>query len=258
MTTENTALPRTLLTFAPMIDCEFSRFLLNHYGAAWQETPHLFVWVSVLSLWHAGTPQVPVLFGQGPSLVGPRGIVDHYETVCPENKKLIPANSVLAMQVEADWARYNGILAGSTAVIGYYHLLPQRSIMMEPFSRGLPKSEASVLNVAYPALAALFRLLLQLNPANARDALAQTRALFEETDRRLADGRRYLVGDALTLSDLALATAAAPVLQPIGYGSPMPPLDSMPAEMKAIVSEMRQHPTADFVQRIFRDHRQGG
>jgi glutathione S-transferase len=249
---------RTLLTFAPMIDCELSRFLLNHYGVAWRETPHLFVWVSVLSLWHAGTPQVPVLFGQGPALVGPRGIVDHYETICPANKKLIPTNSLLAMQVEADWARYNGILAGSTAVLGYYHLLPQRSIMMEPFSRGIPKSEVSVLNVAYPALAALFRLLLQLNAANARNALVQTRDIFEETDRRLADGRKYLVGDALTLSDLALATAAAPVLQPIGYGSPMPPFDTMPPEMKAIVSEMRQHPAAAFVQRIFQEYRQGG
>lgn len=250
--------PPTLLTFAPMIDSEGSRFVLTHYGIAYRETPHLFGWASVLALFRGGTVQIPLLSGAGPALAGPRAIVAYFETICPAGKRLIPADGLLATQVEADWARFNGILAGATAVLGYYYLLPQRAIMIEPFTRGVPNIEATVLKATYPAFAGVFNVLLQLNAANARDALTQTRVIFDETDRRLADGRRYLVGDGLTLSDIALAVAAAPVLLPVNYGSPMPPLESMPAELQAIISELRQRETARFVENIFRKHRLGG
>lgn len=244
----------SLLTFAPMIDCECSRFVLGHYGIEFHETPHMFGWVSVLALLRGGSPQVPLLYGGGPRCIGPRAIVDYYEPKCPPEKRLIPANSQLAMQVNADWARFNGILAGSTAVLAYYHLLPHRAIMIEPFCRGIPSAEAAMTKVAYPALAGLFRLLLRLNPANAQNALTQTRVLFDEADARLADGRPFLVGDALTLGDIALATAAAPLLLPDNYTAPIPAFADMPVELQAIITELRQHPVARFVERIFHDY----
>jgi glutathione S-transferase len=202
-----------------------------------------------------GTPQIPLLYGDGPKCAGPRPIVDYYEPKCPPEKRLIPANSQAAMQVNADWARFNGILAGSTAVLAYYHLLPHRSIMIEPFTRGVPGPEAAVVKAAYPAFAGLFKVLLRLSPANAQDALTQIRILFEEADARLADGRPFLVGDALTLGDIALATATAPLLLPSNYTAPIPLFADMPPELQAIITEMRQHPTARFVERIFREYR---
>jgi glutathione S-transferase len=97
-------------------------------------------------------------------------------------------------------------------------------------------------------------LLLRLNPANAADALTRTRILFDEADHRVCGGASYLVGEALTLSDIALAIAAAPLLLPDNYGAPIPAFAAAPPELQAIISELRQHPTAGFVQRIFRDH----
>jgi len=82
--------------------------------------------------------------------------------------------------------------------------------------------------------------------------------IFTKTDARLAGGRRYLTGDALTLSDISLAAAAAPLLLPEGYRSPIPPLERMPPAMAAIVAEMRQHETARFVQRIYAELGAGG
>jgi glutathione S-transferase len=245
----------TLLTFAPMIDCECSRFLLGHYGVAYQEAPHIFGWASVLAVFRSGTPQIPLLYGGEARCTGPHAIVEFYETKCAPERRLIPANSQLAMQVNADWARFNGILAGSTAVLAYYHLLPHRAIMIEPFCRGVPTVEAAVMKAAYPAFAGFFKLLLRLNPANAADALTQTRILFDEADARLADDRPFLVGDTLTLGDIALATATAPLLFPDNYRAPIPAFADMPPALQAIITELRQHPTARFVERIFRDFR---
>jgi glutathione S-transferase len=63
------------------------------------------------------------------------------------------------------------------------------------------------------------------------------------------------VGDALTLSDLAFAVAAAPVVLPPAYGGPMPPFAEMPAEIQAAVNEMRAHPAGALALRIYEEQR---
>ncbi len=244
----------TLLAFAPMIDSEFARFVLTHYGIIYREERHLFGWASLLAFSRGMSLQVPLLTGNT-TLAGPERMVAWFEKTCAPERKLIPTDNLLGIQVLADMARYHGTLGDQTAVVGYYHLLPQRALMLEPFTRGGPAREARVLARIYPAFAGLFRLLLHLDPAHAASALDQTRILFNETDRRLADGRHYLVGDRFTLSDIALATAAAPLLLPAGYGSPMPPFDAMPPTLKTIITELRQHETAKFVERIYAKHR---
>lgn len=249
------AAPSTLLTFAPMIDSELSRLILNHYGITYRETPHLFGWASILALFRGGSLQIPLLSGGGQNLAGPRAMVDHFDANCTAEKKLLPADGFLLTQVEADWTRFHGALANATAVLGYYHLLPQKKIMMEPFCRGIPGAEARTLGAIYPAFAGLFKLLLNLNASHAADALTETRVVFDEIDRRLREGQGFLVGSRLTLSDFALATAAAPILLPKSYGSPMPPFERMPGELQAIISEFRQHKAARFVEAIFEKYR---
>jgi glutathione S-transferase len=243
--------PLTLLTFAPMVDSELCRLVLHHYGVAYRERPHLFGWASILALWHGWTPVIPLLYGNGFNLSGPRNIVAHYEDICPHGKMLLPSHEPLRTQVEADWSEFNGELALATAVVAYFHLLPHPDILREPFFRGLPPREARILGGSYPVLRFLFETLLRLSPARAQDALTRIRTVFDRTDKRLADGRRYLAGDTVTLSDLSLVAAAAPVLLPDGYASPIPPFDVMPPEMKAIITQMRVHPTARFVERIY-------
>jgi glutathione S-transferase len=255
MSASPTTTPCTLLTFAPMIDSEFSRFVLNHYKVPYRKERHLFGCVSLLALGRGGTLQIPLLTGAGPALAGPEAMVDHFEKSCAPDRRLILEDEQSAAQIAADMARFHGTLGDATAVLGYYHLLPQRALMTEVFARGVPPGEARLLGSFYPALAGLFHLLLRLNAEHAGEALDQTCTLFEETDRRLADGRTFLVGNRLSLSDIALATAAAPVLLPPNYGSPMPALEQMPPALQAIIGELRSHDTARFVDGIFRQYR---
>jgi glutathione S-transferase len=242
---------KRLITFAPMIDSEACRVLLAHYGVAYREEDHIFGWASLVSLVNGGTVQIPLLCGDGLNIAGPRAVADHFEALAVPEKKLMPTVGVDAAQVNADWLRFNGTLGTAVAVICYYHLLPQRAIMLAPFSGGLPPAEARALPTIYPAFAGLLRRLLQLNAANVAGAVDQARAIFDETDRRIADGRHYLVGDRLTLSDFALATAAAPLLQPHGFGSPMPTIGEMPSELQKLIFEFRAHSTAGFVYQIY-------
>ncbi|MGE5723062.1 MAG: hypothetical protein ACM3YM_11445 [Sphingomonadales bacterium] len=244
-------LPR-LLTFAPMIDSELSRLVLRHHRVAYEERDHLFAWVSLLTLFHGGYGRVPLLYGKRVRLTGPRPIAEHYDAAAREERKLIPLREPLARGVELDWVRYNGRLAFDTAAITYFHLLPACALMTPIFAAPLPRTEARLLPGVYGPTRTLFKLLLRLNPAHVGNALARVRIAFDRTDERLADGRPYLAGDRLTLSDLSLISAAAPLLLPDGYGARLPPLEQMPSPLGAIIVELRRHPTADFVQRVYR------
>lgn len=244
-----------MLTFAPMIDSELSRLLLTWYGVPHQEERHLFGYVSLLALLRGGTPQVPLITGSGSSLAGPRAIANRYDAVCAARRRLLPAQQPLATQVEADWNRYNGLLATETAVFAYFHLLPHPDIMMAPLSEGLSPGESKALrDWAYAPMRQLISLLLRLSPARATDAQIRIRSAFDHVDGVLADGRRYIAGTDLTLGDFALVSALAPLLQPPGYGAPVPPPEVLPNAMASVVAELQARPTAAFVRRIYSEH----
>ena len=241
----------TLLTFAPMVDSEFSRLLLAHYGPAYRERDHLLAKASVLTLLHGGFGRIPLLYGPGVRVTGPRHIVKHFEPLAPEERRLVPTTGEAADQVGADWITYNDGLALDTARFAYHHLLPLRELMTPLFAAPVPSHEGASLRSTYPGLASLLRLLLRLGPEQAERSRENIRTFFAKTDARIADGRPYLCGDRLTLGDLALASAAAPLLQPKGYGAKMPDVALLPCPLRKTVRELRATPTAAFVQRLY-------
>jgi glutathione S-transferase len=243
----------SLLTFPPMIDSETSRFVLRHYNVPYVERPHVFGWGSLLAFCRSFTPQVPLLYGGGLRSTGPRAIVDHYDASCEPNAMLVPTHEPLHTHVEADWELFNGELAAYTAVIAYYYLLPHPDILTEPFFRGVPHYEKVLFGHTYCLQRAILTLLLRLSAGRADDYLRRSRLIFDHVDRRVKDGRRYLAGDRVTLSDIGFAAAAAPLLLPVGYRAPIPALGVMPQVMQDIVAEMRQRPAAGFVTRIYQE-----
>jgi len=249
----------TMLTFAPMINSECCRFVLTHYGIPFDEQRHIFGAVSVIAYLRNGDVHIPLIQGDGGlSVIGPQPVVDHYDPQADAARKLMPSDPAQKAQTMLLFQRYNGDLGAETAVIGYDYLLPHKDIMIGPFTEGLPMIEAELTNISYPLLEVLFDSLLHLSPERVAQALTTTRAIFAETDKLIADGRQYLVGSQLSLADIALATAAGPLILPPYYGSPMPAFDVMPVELKAIITELRATATGKFVVQLYEKHRCGG
>ncbi|MEO6091650.1 MAG: hypothetical protein ABIT04_09410 [Novosphingobium sp.] len=248
----SSALPE-LLCFAPMVNVELARLVLGYYRFAYREADHLFGWTSLLTLFHGGYGEVPLLHGAGlPPLSGPHPIALHLDPMFAPNVRLVPREEPLRAIVEADWRLYMDRLGSEVAAVSYYHLLPLRAMMTELFAQGVPPGEKRVLPAAYPLLRGLFTVLLRLKPARIEDALLRIRMIFDATDRRIADGRAFLAGDRLTLSDLSLAAASGPLLLPPDYQAPVPRFEQMPAALQDIVRELRARPTAAFVVGIYK------
>lgn len=127
--------------------------------------------------------------------------------------------------------------------------------MIRALRQGTPDNEQKAVVSAYPVFSWLLTTLLRLSAKNAQASLDRIRAVFEAVDARLASGARFLVGDRLTLSDLAFSMAAAPVLLPPSYDGPMPSFNDIPSEIRATVNEMRSHASGTFALRIYEDQR---
>jgi glutathione S-transferase len=255
MLPSGTGSPPTLITFPPSLDSELARFLLVHYRVPHVERSHALVFSSFVTLWHGWTPVFPLLYGQGFAVTGPRALVERYEPLSPAERRLQPEAGADRSQVEEDWTLFNGSLAFATAVFAYYHLLPHRELMLEPLTRGTPEFERRTVAQAYPVFAGLLRLLLRLTAGRAQEGLDGVRRIFAAVEGRLAGGRRHLVGDRLTLSDVAFAVGAAPVLLPSSYGGAVPALADMPPVVQHAVAEMRATAAGAFAMRIYDKHR---
>jgi glutathione S-transferase len=257
MTMHSAAAPAkaTVIMFPPSLDCELCRFALGHYGIPYEEVRHTVLFSFFSTLVHGGSLHFPLLYGPGyPTLDYVRPMIDHFDAICPADRKLLRTGSDHAA-VEADWKQFNETLGGSTATYAYFHLLPHRAIMIRPLTEGTPWYEVASVRAAYPLFAGFLKLGLHLSPENAAKALTELRQVVESVEARLADGRRYLVGDRFSLSDMSFANALSPLVLAPEYGGPLPTFEQMPPELQATVKEMQSRPGGQFALRIYRDHK---
>jgi glutathione S-transferase len=246
----------TLITFPPSLDSEFSRFLLTHYGIERREERHVIFISSAITLARARTVRFPVLFDESLRLNTVHKLIDHFEPLAAAERRLVPPGTDL-VALRRDWKLFHSELNTATTVLAYYHLLPHRDIMVEPLSQGAPRMEVKAVERGYPVFQALIGALLRLSPARAERMLATIRSCLQRVDDRLADGRPYLLGERFTLSDMAFAIAAAPVVWPDEYGGAVPALAATPPALQAIVGECRDRPSGALALRLYRDHRDG-
>jgi glutathione S-transferase len=238
-----------MITFAPMVDSECTRLVLTHYAIAFEEQDHVFGWASLLTLLHGGYGRIPLVHGRGIHASGPRAVVEKLDPLAGD-RRLLPTDPKLRAQVEKDWAIYNGQLALHVAAFAYYHLLPERDAMIAAFRSELSGVEQRMAAPSYGMVRWMLRMLLRLSPQRAADALDRVRAILDQTDERVRDGRRCLAGEAVTLADLGFAGAIAPLALPKRYLKHVPPFELLPEAYRAAVEETRARPAAAFLDRL--------
>ena len=244
----------TLLAFAPMINVEATRCVLEYYAIPYREVDRLFGWANILTFFHGGYGEVPVLYGRGVRLSGPAPIVRRFDAE-RGSPRLLPPEEPLRREIETEWKRFLNGLSSGVAPLAYYHLLPQTKAMIKSFGEPISPFGRSMLPFIYPGLRALFRVLLRLTPARIEDCRSRMNVILDSVDRRLAS-HSYMVGDHITLADIGMISASAPILLPDHYAKRVPPLADLPPAFTAIVAEARARPCAAYADRIYAEIRQ--
>jgi glutathione S-transferase len=246
----------TLLTIPFSHFCEKARWSLDHARVVYSEQAHA-PFLHRLAVRRArGAP------GSVPVLVAGREVIDDSPLIvrwadahAPPDRKLLPRggrelDEALALErhLDLDFAPHVRRLA-------YFHMLPDRTGALGLMSRGTPAHERHMVALAFPVLRVLLRRIMRIDAKGAERSRSKVRAVFDEISERLSDGRPYLMGDRFGAPDLAFAAFSAGLVVPPEhpvYGSTP---TAWPPGMKKEAEGLVGTPAAEFVLRMYREHR---
>lgn len=247
-----------VISFPPSADCELGRWVLLHHGIDFTEKRHAPPFF-LLAVRFNGGSSFPLYVRKDQVLDGVRPIIDHFDAIAVDEKKLIPA--AYADDIESCWQSFNKELGNAVVTWAYTNLLPHRDIMIQPLSLGCPWYEQLFVYSLYNIPKRLLWKLLNLNKPAADEALVLIQKKFSEVDDMLSDGRKYLFGERMTLADLSFAVSGAPLVVPDGYGgfqhgpSPIPDIEQFPEELQKTINSMRETKAGQFILRMYAEER---
>ena len=228
--------------------CEKARWALDRARVPYRERAHLQAihWFHVK---RAGGGWTAPVLRCGPTVLGESADIVAWADA-RGNLGLYPEDEVRELESSFDerlgphgrrWM-YDSI-RGDNDLVGNYALA------------GVPNWERRAAPLAFPLVSRVIDRYLKITPESAAKSLRISREVFDSVGERLADGRKYLVGDRFTAADLSFAALSAPLLVPPEYGVPLPQPDELPAPMAATVRELRDHPAGRFALEMYRRER---
>jgi glutathione S-transferase len=244
--------PFRLVTIPFSHYCEKARWALQRLGLEYVEDGHLPMLHWPAALRSGGNRTVPVLVSKAGVFADSTDILRYVDRFVGAEHRLYPdehAAEVMALEEE-----YDRHLGPHTRRWAYQQILPHPQLVLSMSEGQVPEWERQVLRVVFPVAAAMMRRGMDINAQTADRSLERTRQVFAEVGQRLADGRRFLVGNRFTAADLTFAALAVPVLLPAG-GPVEPPDGALPPAAIAVVEELRATPAGKLVQRLYTEER---
>jgi glutathione S-transferase len=247
--------PARLVTIPISHYCEKARWALDRAGIAYREERHIQLVHRVASRRAGGRGTVPVLVTADGVFAQSAEIVAYADRRTEPGARLYPEEPSLRAEVIALERDFDAGLGPEGRRWMYFHVLPRRDLGVAYNCPGVPTWERRAFPLLLGPMSGYIRHLFAIGPETDEQAGAAVRRTFDAVASQLADGRRYLCGDAFTAADLAFAALAAPALVPPQYGVPLPQPDELPPAMAAGVRAFRAHPAGAFACRLFAKER---
>ena len=237
--------------------CEKARWALDRAAIAYREERHVQLVHRVAARRAGGGSTVPVLVTDRGVLGESSDILAWVDERTPAQRRLFPVESGSAAREEVDvlCRRFDERLGPAGRRLIYVHVLEQRKLALSFNNTGVPAWEDRMLRLTWPLAAEAVRRALGIRPGG---EVQDERVVWAELDfvaERLADGRRFLCGDAFGAADLTFAALASPVIAPAQYGTPLPQPGVMAPATAALIERAREHPAGRFAMRMFAEHR---
>jgi glutathione S-transferase len=236
--------------------CEKARWALDRAGLDYEEDDHvpLLHWRASLSA--GGRRTVPVLVTPGGVIPESTQILEYADRHTPAERRLFPADPALRVEVDGLVADFDRRLGPAVRRWLYFHVLPRADVAVELLTCTGPRWERRVARSTFPLMRAAMRRGLQISPEASERSRERLEACFAAVDERLADGRRFLVGDRFSAADLTFAALGGVLVGPENRGWPIP--DTAQREIPAIaaaVAAARARPAGRFIERLYAEER---
>jgi glutathione S-transferase len=240
----------TLYTYAVSQSSEKVRWALDATGISYTERPlPPFVHAQWLTSPGGGLfTSMPVLEGDGETIADSTRILEWLE----ERRapfSLIPRDATVRAQVMEAEARFD-MAAVHLLRLVYGELLKRRELALKLFSIDASPFQRLALNAAFPLIRQLFLRGLDTSPA----AFARSQRIVDRTigelDRAADAGKRFLVGDALSVADITAAALLAPLACPEEH--PIYSRRDYRKQMDAVLAPWRDRPGLAWVREVYR------
>ncbi len=249
-------MPRPLLvTIAASHFCEKARWALEWAGVAFEEDGHLPLFHVPAVRRAGGTRMVPVLRTDDGVLSDSTDILVWADGKAPPERRLLPREAAARREVLDLEEGFDRRLGPDTRRWAYSFIRPSSALVRALASPGTPAWEQRVLAFTVPLVRAVIVRGLRIEPQRTLRSLGEIHRTFDAVGERLADGRRYLVGDRFSAADLTFASLAAPAVFPEGHPRLGSAIDVFPPASRAAIAAFREHPAGRFVQRLYTEER---
>jgi glutathione S-transferase len=235
--------------------CEKARWALDRAGVAYREEPHIPL-VHVLAARRAGGGRtVPVFVTDDGTAIGESAAILRWADTRVAPGRRLYADGESGAEVARIEAWLDAGLGPDGRLWMYHGTLPVLRDMAPWALAGTPRWERRAFHVLGRLIDPAIRRYLGVDAGAAVAALARVDDVFDAVATMLADGRPFLTGERFTAADLTFGALSAPVLMPEAYGSPLPPLASVPASLATDVRRLREHPAGRFAARLYAQER---
>ena len=235
--------------------CEKARWTLDHAGIPYRESGHLPAF-HMLAVRRAGGHR------SVPSLITDEGAINDSTDIAKWADRRAPSAHLYGKtdaerrEIEALEDHFDENLGPHTRRWMYFYMLPDSAFVMRLSAKqNAPALEKRLLPFFFPVVRPAMRKAMRITPDGAERSLRKIEAMFEEVGKKIADGRPFLVGDALTMADITFASLAAVVLVPPEYGAPLCPIEELPSVPASRMRAWQETPAGKFAARLFREHR---
>ena len=242
-----------LLTIAASHYCEKARWALERAKFNYIEEAHVPIFHVLAGRKTAAGKIVPVLvINDDTAMIGGQAILKYLHNLAPDQAQFYPHDPELQQEVEKLEHSFEKQLAPLVAHWAYSYLLNDQRLIRRLWCKGTPSLEKAMFPVIFPIARKLFKKRLGIKAGSTSSTYNQIKEIFESVNRKLADGRTYLIGEQFSAADLTFsALAAAALLCPDYRGVKLPSLEEIPHEMAQGVKELRAMPAGQYAMKLF-------